>query len=78
MTSRPSEDLMAVYDAHQGTNANSLWRVMGREGLESGETPLVTQFAYQARCDLTTARARLNSFRILDRAAYPKHTVVPT
>jgi hypothetical protein len=44
VTSRPSEDVMAVYDAHQGSNGNFLWRVMGRDGLESGETPLVTQF----------------------------------
>jgi hypothetical protein len=43
VTSRPSEDLMAVYDAH-GSSGNYLWRVMGRDGLESGETPLVTQF----------------------------------
>jgi hypothetical protein len=44
LTSRPSEDVMAVYDGHQGPNGNYLWRVMGREGLQSGETPLVTQF----------------------------------
>src|SRR5437763_13201878 len=44
VTSRPSEDLMAVYDAHQGPIGNFLWRVMGRDGLEYGETPLVTQF----------------------------------
>jgi hypothetical protein len=44
VTSRPSEDVMAVYDAHKGTNGNYLWRVMGRDGLQSGETPLVTQF----------------------------------
>jgi hypothetical protein len=44
VTSRPSEDLMAVYDAHQGPGGNYLWRVMGRDGLQSGETPLVTQF----------------------------------
>jgi hypothetical protein len=44
VTSRPSEDVMAVYDAHQGTGGNYLWRVMGRDGLVSGETPLVTQF----------------------------------
>ena len=43
VTSRPSEDLMAVYDAH-GPRGNYLWRVMGRDGLASGETPLVTQF----------------------------------
>jgi hypothetical protein len=44
VTSRPSEDVLAVYDAHQGLNGNFLWRVMGRDGLQSGETPLVTQF----------------------------------
>jgi hypothetical protein len=44
VTGRPSEDVMAVYDGHQGTNGNYLWRVMGRDGLASGETPLVTQF----------------------------------
>jgi hypothetical protein len=44
VTSRPSEDLLAVYDGHQGPNGNFLWRVMDRDGLESGETPLVTQF----------------------------------
>jgi hypothetical protein len=44
VTSRPSEDLMAVYDAHQWPIGNFLWRVMGRDGLEYGETPLVTQF----------------------------------
>jgi hypothetical protein len=43
VTSRPSEDVMAVYDAH-GLRGNYLWRVMGRDGLASGETPLVTQF----------------------------------
>src|ERR1700690_925423 len=40
VTSRPSEDVMAVYDGHQGTGVNYLWRVMGRDGLQSGETPL--------------------------------------
>jgi len=44
VTSRPSEDLMAVYDAHQGPSGNFLWRVMARDGLQSDETPLVTQF----------------------------------
>jgi hypothetical protein len=44
VTSRPSEDVMAVYDGHQGPSGNFLWRVMGRDGLASGETPLVTQF----------------------------------
>jgi hypothetical protein len=44
VTSRPSEDLLAVYEGHQGPSGNYLWRVMGRDGLQSGETPLVTQF----------------------------------
>ena len=44
VTSRPSEDVMAIYDGHQGAKGNYLWRVMGRDGLASGETPLVTQF----------------------------------
>jgi hypothetical protein len=44
VTSRPSEDLLAVYDAHLWPSATYLWRVMGRGGLQSGETPLVTQF----------------------------------
>ena len=43
VTSRPSEDLLAVYDGH-GSMGNYLWRVMGQSGLASGETPLVTQF----------------------------------
>jgi hypothetical protein len=44
VTSRPSEDLLAVYDAHEGPGGNFLWRVMGRDGLQAGEIPLVTQF----------------------------------
>jgi hypothetical protein len=44
VTSRASEDLLAVYDARQAPSGNFLWRVMGRDGLQSGETPLVTQF----------------------------------
>jgi hypothetical protein len=44
VTSRPSEDLLAVYDAHLWPRGNFLWRVMGRDGLQSGETPLVAQF----------------------------------
>jgi hypothetical protein len=44
VTSRPSEDVMAVYDGHRGTGGNYLWRIMGRDGLAPGETPLVTQF----------------------------------
>ena len=41
--SRPSEDVLAVYDGH-GLRDQYLWRAMGRNGLQQGETPLVTQF----------------------------------
>ncbi len=41
--SRPSEDVLAVYDGH-GLRDQYLWRVMGRNGLQEGETPLVTEF----------------------------------
>ena len=42
--SRPSEDLLAVYDARNWPGSTYLWRTMGRQGLQQGETPLVTQF----------------------------------
>lgn len=41
--SRPTEDVLAVYDAHSPEGSNFLWRAMGHEGLQQGETPLVTQ-----------------------------------
>jgi hypothetical protein len=41
--SRPSEDVLAVYDATMFPQTY-LWRVMGRSGLQKGETPLVSQF----------------------------------
>jgi hypothetical protein len=41
---RPSEDLLAVYDAHQWPRSTYMWRTMGRGGLEKNETPLVTEF----------------------------------
>jgi hypothetical protein len=43
VTSRPTEDVLAVYDAHGWpANGQYLWRMMGRAGLQKGETPLVT------------------------------------
>jgi hypothetical protein len=43
VTSRPTEDVLAVYDAHGWpANGQYLWRMMGRAGLQEGETPLVT------------------------------------
>jgi hypothetical protein len=43
VTSRPNEDVLAVYDAH-GWPENDLylWRMMGRSGLQPGEAPLIT------------------------------------
>jgi hypothetical protein len=40
--SRPSEDVLAVYDAHGWPQNQYLWRMMGRAGLQTGETPLAT------------------------------------
>jgi hypothetical protein len=40
--SRPSEDVLAVYDARGWPRDQYLWRMMGRSGLQSGETPLAT------------------------------------
>src|SRR4030088_322513 len=36
--SRPSEDVLAVYDG-RSSSQTYLWRVMGRGGLQRGETP---------------------------------------
>jgi hypothetical protein len=42
VTSRPSEDVLAVYDAHGWPQNQYLWRMMGRGGLQTNEAPLVT------------------------------------
>jgi hypothetical protein len=42
VTSRPSEDVLAVYDAHGWPRDQYLWRMMSRNGLQPSETPLVT------------------------------------
>jgi len=47
--SRPSEDVLAVYDAHSGDARSGpsqtyVWRVMGRGGLQKSEIPLFSQF----------------------------------
>lgn len=47
--SRPSEDVLAVYEAHSGDwrsgpSSSYLWRVMARGGLQKSEVPLVSQF----------------------------------
>lgn len=41
--SRPTEDVLALYDAH-GSWSTYLWRVMSRGGFQEGEVPLVSQF----------------------------------
>jgi hypothetical protein len=40
--SRPSEDVLAVYDAHGWPQNNYLWRVTGQAGLQKNETPLMS------------------------------------
>jgi hypothetical protein len=40
--SRPSEDVLAVYEAHGWPQDNYLWRMTGRSGLQPSEAPLVT------------------------------------
>ncbi len=42
VTSRPSEDILAVYDAHGWPSDQYLWRMMGRSGLQQNETPFIT------------------------------------
>ncbi len=46
---RPSEDVLALYDAHSGDwrsrpSQTYLWRAMSRGGLQKSETPLISQF----------------------------------
>jgi len=40
--SRPSEDVLAVYDAHGWPQNQYLWRMTGRSGLQPSESPLIT------------------------------------
>jgi len=40
--SRPSEDVLSIYDARGWPGNQYLWRMMGRGGLQKGESPLVT------------------------------------
>jgi hypothetical protein len=39
--SRPSEDVLALYDAHGWPQSQYRWRMMGRSGLQPGESPLI-------------------------------------
>ena len=40
--SRPTEDVLTVYDAHGWPQNQYLWRMTGRSGLQPSEAPLVT------------------------------------
>ncbi|MFZ0760072.1 MAG: hypothetical protein WAM69_09000 [Candidatus Sulfotelmatobacter sp.] len=40
--SRPSEDVLAIYDARGWPGNEYLWRVMGHGGLQPSEAPFVT------------------------------------
>jgi hypothetical protein len=51
---RPSEDVLAVYDAHGWPRNEYLWRMMGHGGLQNGEAPLVTNL--EKAFDLATAK----------------------
>jgi len=53
VTSRPSEDILAVYDAHGWPRNQYLWRMMGRGGLQQNEAPLVANL--QKAFDRATA-----------------------
>ena len=44
VSSHPSEDVLDVYNGHQVPTGSYLWRVSARNGLQPGETPLVTEF----------------------------------
>jgi hypothetical protein len=52
--SRPSEDVLAVYDAHGWPQSQYLWRMMGRSGLQQGESPLVANL--EKAFNLATAK----------------------
>jgi predicted Zn-dependent protease len=53
--SRPSEDVLAVYDAHGWPgDGQYLWRMTGRNGLQPSEAPLVTNL--EKAFEQTTAK----------------------
>jgi hypothetical protein len=54
VTSRPSEDLLAIYDAHGWPGTEYLWRRMGRNGLQKNETPFMNDL--QKAFDQATAK----------------------
>jgi hypothetical protein len=54
VTSRPTEDILAVYDAHGWPRNQYLWRMTGRGGLQPSESPLVTNL--EKAFDLVAAK----------------------
>jgi hypothetical protein len=56
VTSRPSEDILAVYDAHGWPQNQYLWRMTGRSGLQQGEAPLLTNL--EKAFDQATAKTK--------------------
>ena len=51
-------DLLVVYNASPWLSGNFLWRVKRRDSLQTGETPLVTQFEKGFECELPDRRVR--------------------
>jgi hypothetical protein len=58
VTSRPSEDILAVYDAHGWPRNQYLWRMMGRSGLQQNEAPLVANLEKAFDQANTTSHSR--------------------
>jgi hypothetical protein len=54
VTSRPTEDILAVYDAHGWPRNQYLWRMTGRGGLQPSESPLITNL--EKAFDLVAAK----------------------
>ena len=53
---RGSEDELAVFDPTLGRDANYLWRVMGRGGLDKNEMPLFQGFRQAVEKSLVVAK----------------------
>jgi hypothetical protein len=54
VTSQPTEDILAVYDAHGWPRNQYLWRMTGRGGLQPSESPLITNL--EKAFDLVAAK----------------------
>ncbi len=47
---RPTEDVLAVYDAKLGRDSSPLWWSSQRGGLDNNEMPLITKFQDAVNC----------------------------